>query len=287
MNVLVGGTGFIGTALAEKLIQQGEAVTSIARNIPEQKTEGVVYRAIDIFAHPEQLIPLFGHRATIFLLIGQNSSTFDASQELEGFEKVLDVIRTSVPEKVLFTSTALVYGESIEAAKEHHILAPKDIYAQFKVSCEKKIQEKLADIPVAIVRLGNVYGSEKNKGFIGLVLRKAIEGAEIRVNGDGLQERDYIFLDEVVSAMLTVKGKLKESDTVNIVTGRSETLLEVLKVVSEVIGRPASFFVTGIPVAEAGVVRVDNTKLKEKYGFVPRIFLKEGLEKTWGRYAKE
>ena len=142
MNVLVGGTGFIGTALAEELIQQGEAVTSIARNIPEEKTEGVVYHAIDIFAHPEQLIPLFGHGATIFLMIGQNSSTFDVAKELEGFEKVLDVMRTSVPEKVLFTSTALVYGESIEAATEHHNLAPKDIYAQFKVSCEKMIQEK-------------------------------------------------------------------------------------------------------------------------------------------------
>lgn len=287
MNVLVGGTGFIGTALAEKLIQQGEEVASIARTIPEQKTEGVVYHAIDIFVHPEQLIPLFGHGATIFLLIGQNSSAFDAAQELEGFEKVLDVIRISAPEKVIFTSTALVYGESSEAAKEHHNLAPKDIYAQFKVSCEKKIQEELADIPVAIVRLGNVYGSEKNKGFIGLVLRKAMEGAEIRVNGDGLQERDYVFLDEAVSAMLTVKDNLKESDIVNVVTGRSETLLRVLEVVSDVIGRPVSFFVTGIPVAEAGVVRVDNTRLKEKYGFVPKIFLKGGLEKIWERYTKE
>ncbi len=286
MNVLVGGTGFIGTALAENLIQRGERVTSIARSIPEQKVEGVIYHAVDVFAHPEQLVPILGQGATVFLLIGQNSPTFDAVRELDGFGKVLDVVRTSTSKKVLFTSTALVYGECVESANENHDLAPKDTYAQFKVSCEKIIQEKLTDIPVAILRLGNVYGSEKNKGFIGLVLKKISEGTEIKVNGDGLQERDYVFLDEVVSAMIAIKDNLKESDIVNIATGKSETLLGVLEILSEVIGKPVSFFVTNIPVVEAEVVRVDNTRLKEKYGFIPKIFIKEGLQKTWEQYKK-
>ncbi len=287
MNVLVGGTGFIGTALAEKLVQQGEAVISIARSIPEQKVEGVLYRAIDIFAYPEQLIPIFGHGSAIFLLTGQNSATFDAVPELEGFGKVLDVVAASSPEKVLFTSTSLVYGECAEAAKEDHDLLPKDAYAQFKVSCEQMIQEKLAGIPVAIVRLGNVYGSEKNKGFIGLVLKKISEGIEIKVNGDGQQERDYVFLDEVVSAMLAVKDKLKESDIINITTGKSDTLLGVIALLSDVVGRSIPFSVTGVPVMETQIIRVDNTKLREKYGFVPQIYLKEGLQKTWERYKKE
>lgn len=287
MNVLVGGTGFIGATLAEKLIRQGEPVMSIARSVPEQKTEGVVYHSVDVFAHSEQLVSILGQGATIFLLTGQNSPTFNATRELEGLERVLDVVRASSPKKVLFTSTSLVYGECVEAVKEGHDLAPKDTYAQFKVSCEKMIQEKLSDIPVAILRLGNVYGSKRNKGFIGLVLKKISEKIEIKVNGDGLQERDYVFLDEVVSAMISIKKNLKESDIVNIVTGKSETLLDVLKVLSGVIGGPVSFSVTNVPVVEAQVVRVDNTRLKEKYSFVPKIFITEGLRKTWEQYKKE
>ena len=287
MNVLVGGTGFIGTALAEKLIQQGERVICIARTIPEQKIDGVVYHAVDILSNSDQIAPILSQGACVYLLNGQNSASFDATSELEGFKRVLNVVRASGPSKVLFASTALAYGECSEAANENQSLAPRDSYAQYKVSCESVIQEELSNIPVGILRLGNVYGSERNRGFIGLALKKISEASEIQLNGDGLQESDYVFLDDVVSAMIAVRDGLKESDVINIVTGKSVTLLGVIALLSDVVGRSIPFSVTGVPVMESQIIRVDNTKLREKYGFVPRIFLKEGLRKTLDRYKIE
>jgi len=285
--ILLGGTGFIGSALADELIRREERVISISRNIPEKQEAGIEYHAFDIAAQPEKLAEVLGIGNTIFLLIGQNHAGFDTGKEVETLSKILDRVKISSPEKVFFTSSVLVYGECNTPADEEYTLNPKEAYSEYKVLCERMVQEKLSGIPVGILRLANVYGSEKNRGFVGLVFKKMLEGSDMKVNSDGMQERDYIFVDDVVSAMIAVKEKLKESDTINIATGKSETLLDVMAVVSEVTGKEMKYEITGIPLQEVEKSRIDSTKLVEKYGFVPRVFLKEGIQKTWERYNKK
>lgn len=286
MNVLIGGTGFIGSALATELVRRGEKVISIARNAPEKKEAGVEYHIFDIATEPEKLAPIVGRGATIFLLVGQNYAGFDKEKETEIFSRILDVVKTSSPQIVLFTSSALVYGECTTPANEAQSLHPKDQYSEFKVVCEKIIREKLTTIPVGILRLGNVYGSEKNKGFIGLVFKKVLESSRISVNGDGLQKRDYIFLDEVVSAIISIKEQITEFDIINVATGKSETLLDVIETIGRVTEKKVSYTITGVPVEGSKVVEVDNTRLKERYGFASQIFLEEGIRETWNRYQQ-
>lgn len=282
--ILLGGTGFIGSALAAELVHRGEKVVSISRNIPEKQEKGIEYHACDITTQPEKLTEIFGTGNMIFLLTGQNYSGFDAEKEKSSFSRILDTVKVSSPEKVFFTSSALVYGDCDVLASEDHKIEPKEAYSTFKVECEKMIQDRLAGIPVGILRLANVYGSEKNKGFIGLVFKKVLEAGAMRVNGDGLQKRDYIFLDDVVSAMIAVKDDLQETDIVNISTGESETLIEIIDAVSEVTGKKIPHEVTGVAVNEVKDSLIDNGKLVEKYGYVPKVSLREGLQETWKRY---
>lgn len=286
-SIIFGGTGLIGSALAARFVHDGEKVISISRHIPEKKEIGVEYFAFDIGTDLEKIKEICGIGNTIFLLTGQTYSNFDPEKEKNTFGKLLDVISKTSSEKVIFTSSALVYGDCEKLANEDHVLAPKDEYSVFKVECEKMIREKLSGIPVGILRLTNVYGSEKNKGFVGLVFKKILEESDMKVNGDGMQERDYIFLDDVVSAMVTVKKGLKESDTINIATGKSETLLDVITTVLETTRKKMKYEITGIPISEVVNSRVDNMKLIERYGFTPQIFLKEGIQKTWDRYNKK
>jgi UDP-glucose 4-epimerase len=146
--------------------------------------------------------------------------------------------------------------------------------------------EKFSQIPVGILRLGNVYGSEKNKGFIGLVFKKILDGSGMKVNGDGLQERDYVFIDDVVSALIAVHDGLHDSDIINIATGKSSTLLDVIRLAEEASGRQVAYEITGMLVDEVNMSRIDAAKLKEKYGFEARVSLAEGLRKTWERYQQ-
>lgn len=283
-TILVGGTGFIGSALVAELVRRGEKVISVSRNLPEKQEVGIEYHAFDIAAQPERLAEIFGIGNTIFLLTGQNYTGFDAEKEKDIFSRILDKVKVSSPEKVLFTSSALVYGDCDAPASENYPIHPKEPYSIFKAECEKMIEEKLAGIPVGILRLANVYGSEKNKGFIGLVFKKALEVSAIRVNGDGLQKRDYVFLDDVVLSMIAVRDNLHETDRVNISTGKSETLIEVIDAISEVTGKNIPYEITGVLVDEVANSLVDNRKLAEKYGYMPRTSLNDGLKETWKRY---
>ncbi len=285
--ILLGGTGFIGSALAAELVHRGENVVSISRNLPEKKEEGIEYYACDIATQSEKLTEIFGTGNIIFLLTGQIYAGFDAEKEKSIFLRVLDTVKASFPEKVLFTSSALVYGDCDAPVNEDYPVGPKEVYSIFKVECEKMIQDKLAGIPVGILRLANVYGSEKNKGFIGLVFKKILDGADMKVNGDGLQERDYIFIDDVVSAMIAVRDGLHDPDIVNVGTGKSLTLLDVIRLVEEASERKISYEITGVPVDEVNISRIDATKLKEKYGFEAKVSLAEGLRKTWDRYNQK
>lgn len=285
-SIIFGGTGFIGSALARELVFRGEKVLSISRHIPEIQETGVEYFAVDIESDVTGLRGILARESSIFLLTGQTYPGFDAGKEKEIFGKILNGIELASPEKIIFASSALIYGDCGEPANEEIIPNPKDAYSAFKLECERMLLEKFPQIPVGILRLANVYGSEKNKGFIGLVFKKILDGSEMKVNGDGLQERDYIFLDDVVSATVAIRNGLDGSDTVNVATGTSPTLLDVIHLAEKVSGRKISYEVTGVPIDEVGVSRIDATKLKEKYGFEAQVSLAEGLKKTWERYQE-
>src|SRR3989344_7310865 len=97
-NIIIGGTGFIGTSLAKELIQRGEKVVSISRKLPEVQKDGIDYYALDAAVNTKKLQEVLGIGNTIFLLTGQNYLGFDASREGVTFSKILDHVKTSSPD---------------------------------------------------------------------------------------------------------------------------------------------------------------------------------------------
>lgn len=283
-SVVIGGTGFIGSLLVERLVQDGGEVVCVARTHPEETIAGVEYVVLDLATDTRKLAMVIVEGDEIFLLTGQVHDGFSKALELEMFGGVLDVIQKSKPAKVFFTSSVLVYGHCDQPATEDQLLHPQDVYSAFKAECEQKVREMLPDTRVGILRLANVYGSKKNKGFVGLVMKKLLDGTVLKVNGDGLQKRDYIFLTDVVEAILAVRKRFTESDIVNIATGNSESLLQVIKLTEQASGKRLKYEVTGVPVEEIKASRIANEKLRERYGYTPFIFLAAGLQRAWKQY---
>jgi UDP-glucose 4-epimerase len=118
--------------------------------------------------------------------------------------------------KIIFASTAMVYGDRL-LAKENDIPAPQSPYATSKLAAEQCIQH--SGLPYVILRLGNVYGRESNKG----VIKALKEGGKIF--GDGRNTRDYVHVDDVVDAM--VQAMDWSSGAYNIGTGRATSVLEI------------------------------------------------------------
>ncbi len=284
-NILVGGSGFIGSVLADKLSEKKESVLNISRHLDRQHP-GVEGRVLDV-SDRQALKANFPAGANVFILIGQNGVHFNKDREMSNLKNLIIVLNKTRPKRVFYLSSVLVYGERSTPAAESDATHPIEIYSRFKAAAEQILKENLRpEIALGIFRLANVYGNPKNRGFTDFVMRRlfAESSEQISVNGDGTQERDYIFIDDAVSAMLAIRDRFDASDTINIASGKSYSLIELIKHISRLSGKVLPYAINGVLPTEVTKSRIANRKLREKYGFNPQYSFDNGLLKTFTRY---
>lgn len=286
-SILIGGSGFVGTRLGAHLAGLGERVLNLSRHQPGDSVSGVDFAKID-FENQEAVAHFsFPRTGSLVILIGQIGPEFDPESDRRALRTIIEIANTQAePMKVLYCSTALVYGNSDKPAQESDPLQPIEPYAKHKAENEVLLKNSLAERhQLGILRLSNVFGDTRSRGFVSLIMNRflAPKAEVFRINGDGNQERDYIYVDDLAEAIAHVKTGLKGWDTVNVATGESRTLLSVLDAVQAVCDRKLSFEVTHEPVIEATKIRISNVRLRERYGYTLRHTFAEGVALMWGR----
>ncbi|TXH00606.1 MAG: NAD-dependent epimerase/dehydratase family protein [Candidatus Moraniibacteriota bacterium] len=281
--LLIGGTGFIGTELARTFVGDGRKVISIGRH--EKSNHPGRVQVLDMYDQ-EAVQKFLPAAQSVFILTGQNTKNFDPIQELKNLEGIVTVLNDRQPKKVFYLSSVLVYGETSVPAREQDACRPIDQYSQFKLRAEALFKEKLSkDILLGILRVSNVYGNPANRGFIHWLLQAVKEGKEFILNGEGMQERDYIFIDDVVTALVQIEQLLKQSDTINVATGRSYSLNDVIREMSAVAGIQVALTVNHETISEVQRSLVDVSKLHDEYGIVLAHDLRSGLKQTLKSYS--
>lgn len=290
-SILIGGSGFVGTRLAAYLAGTGERVLNLSRRQPEESVSGVDFSKIDFEDQKEATGFTLPRTDSLIILIGQIGPGFDPESDRVALQRIIALANTqTIPMNVLYCSTALVYGNCDNPARESDILQPIEPYAKHKVENEVLLENALArHHRLGILRLGNVFGDTRSRGFVSLIMNRfLVPRTEIfRINGEGDQERDYIYVDDLAEAIVSVKAGLRGRDTVNVATGESRTLMSVLDAVQSVCGRKLSFEVTHESVIEAKKIRVSNKRLREEYGYTPRHTFTEGVALMWERSLAE
>ncbi len=189
-------------------------------------------------------------------------------------------------DRIVYASTAAVYGEPKELpVKEDHPLDPLSPYGVSKLAGEQillLIAEK-SDTSCIVLRLFNVYGPGQDPGspYSGVITRfvvRALKGEPLIVYGDGFQTRDFVYVEDVVEAiMLSLRKKI--TGVFNIGSGKPTSILELAEQIGLVLGRqPRIIHAPPRP----GDIRYSYAcldKAREKLGFQPKIQLREGLEK--------
>lgn len=284
-NLLIGGSGFIGSALGRELISRRERVVSVSLS-SEGNAPGVNPVIVDLYHQPCPQ-DILDEADNVFILLGQTHKGFDAAQE----KQVLDTLARSLSKgrsRVFYFSTVLVYGHTLSHATETTIPKPLDDYSKFKLEAEAIVTDHIPPERLTILRLANIYGSPKNKGFIGLLMGKLADpNPDIRLNGDGQQRRDFVFIDDLVHAIIAVVNKPSQSGIVNISTGVSHSLIDVIILVSEVSGKNVNYELSRIEVNEPRDSLVDNSRLRKVFGYANFTPLKDGLTKTLQRYSDD
>jgi len=254
MRVLVtGGAGFIGSHLADALVARGDAVevvddmsTGRPGRVPEQ---AVVHKigvadASALTALAADFAPaLICHLAgRIDVRSAVTHPAEDAHANIIGTVNVLEAAR-SVGARVLFSSTgAVIYGRDAPIPSMEDVLPlPESPYGVAKHCAEQYIllYNRLHGTRHAVLRFANVYGPRQDPaglaGVVAIYCARALAGEPPVIYGDGRQTRDYVYVADAVSAFLAAADSDRPG-TWNIGTGIEVSVLELIRVISDVAG---------------------------------------------------
>jgi len=196
----------------------------------------------------------------------------------------------------LFSSSRMIYGKVEQGlVKESGPANPLSLYGIHKLASEKYFLMYYNNfgIPSTILRLTNPYGPRQqikhNKySLIGWFIRQAMEGKTIQIFGEGTQLRDYIYVDDIVNAMLKcTKADDAIGETINIGSGKSTRFCDMVKTVIDCVKNGNIEFVPwpdNYEKVETGDIAVDVSKLKKITSWQPAISLGEGVIRTFEYY---
>jgi UDP-glucose 4-epimerase len=222
---VTGGAGFIGSHVAEALVAAGHQVLIVddlssgrKENVPsgaelaildvrsEEAGRLLVERDVEILVH---------HAAQMDVRRSVEDPVFDAEVNLLGLLNLLEAARGGPLRQVVFASTGgAIYGEQDSfPADESHPARPVSPYGVAKLASERYLffYHCQYGLTATCLRYANVYGPRQNPhgeaGVVAIFSRRLLDGDQAVINGDGLQTRDYVYVDDVVRANLAALGR--------------------------------------------------------------------------------
>lgn len=313
--LITGGLGFIGSNLARRLTKLGNSVTVVDSMIPEYGgnlrnlcdiKDRVVVSLSDV-RDPFSINELIKGQDYLFNLAGQTShldSMKDPFTDLDINAKaqlsILEACRKNNPNvRIVFASTRQIYGKpKYLPVDEKHPLHPVDINGINKIAGEQyhMLYHKVHGISSSILRLTNTYGprmriKDARQTFLGIWIRNLLEDKPIQVFGDGLQRRDYNFVDDVVDALLIAATEKKAIGNVyNLGSPDTLSLKETAKIMCEEIDG-AVYSMVPFPrnrkAIDVGDFICNYDAFSSQFGWQPRFKFLEGLRKSIEYFRSE
>jgi UDP-glucose 4-epimerase len=301
--LVTGGAGFIGSNLVDALLARGDEVaivddlsTGRRRNIEAALAAGATLLELDIrnrdalqAAVAEQAPEIVFHLAAqIDVRVSVADPAFDASINVGGTANVLEAVREAAVPRLVFSSTGgAIYGEGDGRAlplPEDATAAPLSPYGQSKQAAElyMALYERLYGVSSVCLRLGNVYGPRQDPlgeaGVIAIFCGLLREGGAPTVFGDGLQTRDYIYVADVVSAMLATASSTA-TGPVNVGTGIETDVLTLARELGKLGDVPFEPHFEPPRTGEVQRITIDPSRA-EALGWRPQTSLEDGLKAT-------
>lgn len=299
-NILItGGAGFIGSRLANSLLDLNAGITIVdnlstgsIKNIDDilNKIEFIEDDIERFLQKPDINLGgydyIFHLAANSYVPPSVENPVFDYRQNLYNTFLLLEVLRkTSNPPHLFNASSAAIYGnpESLPI-RETDPTVPIAPYGVSKLAAEfyATVYSKLYGIKVTNLRFFSVYGPGQHKQVMFDLLEKIRKNPnEIKVYGDGTQIRDFIYIDDLIKAILQIVKKTPGNGEVyNVASGKSYSISEVVQTLCDYCGvKPIIKYTDKVRPGDAEKWIVDVTKLAG-FGFTATTTLEEGAKKV-------
>jgi UDP-glucose 4-epimerase len=309
MRVLVtGGAGFIGSRLVDRLVNSGHDVcvldnfsTGRMKNLSDVTgSRNLKILKADIRRFPRALVRRrFDRVCHLAALTSVEESIKNPAHTSDvnviGTLRVLEAARKFGAERVVFASSAAVYGvPSSFPITEDASVAPISPYGASKAASELycKAFEENRGIEVVSLRYFSLYGprqaSSQYSGVISIFARRLLRGLPLTVFGDGSQTRDFVFVEDAVDGTVTALEKRTLRGRVfNIASGKETRIIELAQTMKEIAGMRSALRFESRRKGEIRRSVADITKAQAELGFRPRTKLRDGLSGTIEWFAHQ
>ena len=304
MNILItGGAGFIGSSIADAYRDAGHdivIVDNLSTGVLENVPKGAAFYQMDIRDEgltdiiEEHDIDIINHHAAqIDVRRSVDDPRYDLSVNVLGSLNVIEAaLRHGISRFIFASSGGAGYGEQeYFPADEQHPIAPCSPYGITKVTVERYLHyfHLVSDLQYTVFRYTNVYGPRQNPhgeaGVVAIFCDKLLSGQDPVINGDGMQTRDYVYVDDVVRANLLAL-EMESSDTFNVSTNRETTVNEIFRVLNAAAGEPAEEKHAPAKPGEQQRSVCSYDKLRKHTGWEPMISIEDGLARTFAWFRE-
>lgn len=301
--LVTGGAGFIGSRVAKKYIQSGHRVTvidnlstGVEKNIPK----GVQFYPLDI--RSAELDELFQknqfdiinhHAAQIDVRKSVDAPDYDAATNILGSIHLLELARKYQIRRFIYISTGgAVYGEpEYLPADENHPVRPLAPYGISKHTVEHYLElySKLYGLEHIILRYPNVYGPYQNPygeaGVNAIFIGQMLNGITPVIYGDGEQTRDFVYIDDIVSANLIALDS-KNTGIYNLGRGKPISVNQIYQILQKITAYHEPVKYAPARAGEVNHIYLDAAKACNELAWKPKIDFEEGLSRTVRWFAE-
>jgi UDP-glucose 4-epimerase len=296
--LVTGGAGFLGAALANRLVLNGRQVRVIddlSAGDPARLDERVLFTRGDVADRPKlwtllQDVDCVYHLAARVLVSESILYPREYNEvNVGGTVSVMEAMRDAGVRRVVFTSSGAVYGEQAhQPVREDQTPNPQSPYAVSKLAAEYYVRTigALWGIETVILRIFNAYGPGQHMPVshppvAPRFLHQALRGGSLVIFGGGGQTRDFVYVDDVVEAMVAAATAADvDRRIINVGSGRDTSVNELATLVAEAVGRKTE--VLHSPAESGGVSRLcaDIAVARRLLNYEPRVDLAQGLRLT-------
>lgn len=300
MNILIlGGGGFIGSAIADRLLAEGNSVRIFERPRVQPyrkftKNEAIEWMVGDISSTHDVSNAMNGMDALLHLVsttLPKNSNDdpiFDVQSNIVGSLHILNAMVTHGVRNIIFISSGgTVYGNPIYLpVDEKHPTNPIVSYGITKLTIEKYLQmyESLHGIKAITLRVANPYGErqriETAQGAVGVFLHHALKRTAVEIWGDGSVTRDYIHVSDVAAAFSKALQYSGTERLFNVSSGVGVSLNDLIGKIENVLGQSIELrYLSGRPF-DVPVNVLCNDLARSELKWTPLVALEEGIDRT-------
>jgi UDP-glucose 4-epimerase len=303
--LITGGAGFIGSHLSRKLLLKNCSITVLDNlvtgsldNIPDD----VEFINKDIRDSQVQKIIIDGHYDAIVHLAAQTmvdssikDPLYDVSENLIGIVNLLEAARKSDVERVIFSSSAAVYGDVPEPElpiKEDRQVNPLSFYGLTKYTSERylKLYHDFFSLNYVILRFANVYGERQGTngegGVISIFAQKIARNEPISIFGDGMQTRDFIYADDIAEGIYSALITAHVNDVYNLSSATESSIIDLINDFKNLTSN--SIATVYKQPRDGDIFRsvLSNTKAINLLGWRPQFTIQSGLKNTFEYFLK-